>query len=236
MDKDIIIYSCIFGDYDKIKEPSFVDPKTSYILFTDNPNLKSKVWDIKFVNLKELDLDIDLQRAARYIKTHPKSFLPPTHKINIWIDSSFLIKISNFNLLLSMILQKEDNFACYKHGKENNRRTCLYDEANFCIEKHLANSILIQNQINKYKKEGFPKNFGLFSTGFLIRRNNEKTNNLNNIWWEEIKNGSKRDQISFTYCIWKLNFKVKEIGIGESIYNNPFLKKYKHIREREVYD
>ena len=40
----------------------------------------------------------------------------------------------------------------------------------------------------------------------MLRRHNEKdVIDTMEMWWEEIKYGSRRDQLSFNYCAWKSN-------------------------------
>ena len=226
--KDIIVYSCNLGNYDRLSEPLFNDLKVHFILFTDNLKLKSKIWDIRYI--KPNYINKDKQRVCRYIKTNPHNFLP-NHKINIWVDSSFLLKVINYEQLIKFNLYNKEKIVAYEHGSENDYRRCLYEEAEILLKREDLNKNLILEQINRYKREGFPSNFGLFSTGFLIRRNDTKTNNFNDFWWNEILNGSKRDQLSFTYCSWKLNFEIGKMKIGQNIYNNPYLRKFKHLNK-----
>jgi hypothetical protein len=75
----------------------------------------------------------------------------------------------------------------------------------------------------KYEREGFPKNQGLFSTGFIVRRNNKNVANFNEIWWDEVKNYSARDQLSQVYSAWKCGLRIDNINIGSSVYSNNFL-------------
>ena len=44
------IYTYIIGGYDSVKEPKVVTPGWDYICVTDNPNLKSEVWNIVNIN------------------------------------------------------------------------------------------------------------------------------------------------------------------------------------------
>ena len=46
------------------------------------------------------------------------------------------------------------------------------------------------------------------------------------IWFDTIKHYSKRDQLSFTYAIWKTNLKVSPINL--SVWNNQWFTTVKH--------
>ena len=53
--KKIAVYTVIMGDYDYLKEPEFVMDNCDYICFTDNPDLKSDIWQIRYDNNNLLD-------------------------------------------------------------------------------------------------------------------------------------------------------------------------------------
>lgn len=220
----IIIYSANVGDYDYFYHPKFIDYKVSYYLFTDNKYFKSKHWNVLPIeNLNHLDD----RKKARFIKINSHKVLP-NHDISIWVDHCFQVKVDNVENMLSSINFYDKNIMCYAHDERN----CLYDEAKICIDRKLDSTSVIDQQISKYKKEMFPKNFGLFSTGFMIRKNNEKVNNFNNIWWQEIQNGVGRDQLSQSYASWKSGLQIDPIKVGKNVYNNQFLTpKNSHIKK-----
>ena len=229
MNKEIIVFSCNIDNYDKIREPKFNDPKVSYLLFTDNKNIRYKVW--KPIYIDSHKIDSDPQRVARYIKTHPHDLLPPTYKISVWIDSCYEICIKNFNLFIALNLFND--ISLFHHPK----RTNIYDEFEVCKSGQLDFSSLITNQKEKYLKEGLPETIGLYHTAVILRKNNKIIENLNNLWWKEIQMNSKRDQLSFSYCLWKLGIKADIINreFGINLYKSPYFEKYKHIRGRKKY-
>jgi hypothetical protein len=55
---------------------------------------------------------------------------------------------------------------------------------------------------------------------------------FNDIWWDEVKNFSARDQLSQVYSSWKTDVKISPIPIGSSIYINKYLNaKIKHPKK-----
>ena len=62
------------------------------------------------------------------------------------------------------------------------------------------------------QKDGFPRGEGLSENNFLVRRHNEKTAELNELWWELVQETTRRDQVSFQYCIWKTGAKAVYIA------------------------
>jgi len=231
-EKSIILYTCNFGNYDTFKEPIFSSGIVSYIMFTDIPQL-SKVWNVKKVDWSSITNDP--QKAARYFKINSHLLLPP-HKISIWIDSSFGVNIKDFNKFIETHLGQAD-LGCHKHGREGRfARGCLYEEAEVCRKARLDSATVIDAQIDRYRKEGFPEGYGLNSTGLLVRRNCLKTNQFNEIWWNEVRMGSKRDQLSQMYAIWKSGINTHVIE-SPSIYANPNFIKVSHnwkLRARKL--
>jgi hypothetical protein len=93
---------------------------------------------------------------------------------------------------------------------------------------------VIQKQIEKYQSEGFSDDLGLFSTTCLARRHTSEVKKLQSLWWNEICEGSKRDQLSFTYCLWKLNMRCNVIPGFCRIKPSNFFKMVSHYRPKGI--
>ena len=50
--KKIIVYTGLFDSYDKLIDPLFIHERIKYVCFTNNINLKSKIWNIIQINEK----------------------------------------------------------------------------------------------------------------------------------------------------------------------------------------
>lgn len=231
MNKDIVVFSCIFGNYDTLKEPLYVNTGVSFVLFTDNPNIKSNTWKIILVDLKYLGGDP--QRVARRIKTNPHLFLQKNHKISVWVDSNYHIRIRDIKNFCNLSLTNND-VAMYKHP----RRNCLYKEIDTCINSKLDKPEILLAQKNKYLKVKFPCENGLYHTAVVIRRNNTKVNKINEEWWEEIKRFSRRDQISLPYIFWRNGIvpNIVPSEFGETLYRTDYFFRFKHNRQRTRYE
>ena len=226
----IIFYSANIADYDYFYHPKNRDLNVDYYLFTDNKYFKSQYWNI--INTKNLNLNqLDSRKIARFIKINSHKVLPK-HDISIWLDHCFKFTNINVNSILNDLAFNDLAFndkmiMCYAHDE----RRCIYEEAKICIERKLDTKSIIESQISRYKREMFPSNFGLFSTGLMIRKNNSKVHLFNEMWWEEVNNGSGRDQLSQSYASWKSNVKIDPINLGKNIYNSPLLSlKVPHIK------
>jgi hypothetical protein len=221
----IIVYSVNTGGYDELRSPDVYDPNIRYILFTDNKYFKSDVWEVNHIDF--VDSNLDNRRKARYIKINPHLVLP-NHDISIWVDHCYKPRFNNSEEFLKEIGFFNNNIMSYKHDV----RQCIYSESEEVKQQRLDYDDIVNSQMSKYRIEGFPRNYGLFDSGFTIRKYNKVVNEFNDIWWSEVKNFSARDQLSQVYSSWKSGVDIKPIPVGSSIYSNKYLNpKVKHPRK-----
>ena len=221
----IIVYSVNTGGYDELRSPDVYDPNIRYILFTDNKYFKSDVWEVNHIDF--VDSKLDNRRKARYIKINPHLVLP-NHDISIWVDHCYKPKFNNAEEFLKEIGFFNNNIMSYKHDV----RQCIYSESEEVKQQRLDYDDIVNSQMSRYRIEGFPRNYGLFDSGFTIRKYNKVVNEFNDIWWSEVKNFSARDQLSQVYSSWKSCIEIKPIPFGSSIYSNKYLNpKVKHPRK-----
>ena len=121
---------------------------------------------------------------------------------------------------------KDSDIALFKHTN----RTCAYQEAAEIIKLKVDKLELVQNQINYYKSEGFPENYGLFELPVSIRKNTDRIKTLNLMWWEQICKYSSRDQVSMPFVLWKTNINPTILpGFGNGgLYANEFMPQVRH--------
>ncbi|GAG10197.1 unnamed protein product, partial [marine sediment metagenome] len=174
-----------------------------YICFSDQL-IKCPPWKIIYIKPKFKDG----RREARKFKILPHIYLKD-FKYSLWVDGSYEI-LDDLSKYVKKWLGKN-----YIAVKNHSVRHCLYDEARFCMKQKLDSRKLIVKQINKYFREGYPKNNGLVETGFLIRQHTEDVKRFNERWWREVKHFSRRDQISFNYITYKLNMNCSIISKNE---------------------
>lgn len=189
-----VVYTSISGDYDELKLPMIVDPKVKYVCFTDNKCLKSDIWDVKYVeNIDGLDNAL----FARQYKICPHKFFPE-YDTSIWVDAN--LQIEKDLVMLMQQYQHSADILLFPHPE----RMCIYDEGAICIHWRKDDKKSILYQMKKYLEEEYPCDNGLMYGGCIVRNHN-KSNIIDAMetWWNEVVNGSKRDQISLPYALWK---------------------------------
>ena len=190
---NIAVYTAIFGDYDKLIIPEKEIEGCDFYCFTDNKKLQSDFYKIIQVEGEFSDPT----RNARKIKILSHKYLPE-YEYTLWIDANICFREFDVKKMFNNFLANHD-IAIHKH----NVRDCVYNEFSYCTEIEIDSPAIMANQIVRYIKEDYPINNGLVETGVLFRRNTKSIKKINEDWWNEIKNGSKRDQLSICYVIWK---------------------------------
>jgi len=189
-----VVYTSIYGEKSILGEPYVLSEGFDHICFTDNKDLKSKNYKIIYSE----PMHSDPCRAAKIFKVLPHKYLA-NYDISIWMDASARV-VGDLNDLLRRTMFDDLDICLFQHEV----RDCIYDEAAEILRLDFDDPDLVMAQIKRYIDEGFPKNNNLAVNAFMIRRhNNANIIKLNEMWWEEISNYSRRDQISFMYCLWK---------------------------------
>jgi len=227
-EKSSCLYTVITGCYDNLSEiPSkFYFPYIyDYICLTDDPNLKSKTWKVIKIDL----INNDPQLTQRYYKIKIHKFIEKYEK-SIYIDGSLILKKNLFNLINNL-----DNYDMI--GIQHPKRKCIYQEGAVLLHpyKRIEKKNNVVPLIQYLKNDNYPKLFGLTATGCLIRNHNDNIINTMNEWFRFVKNFSRRDQLSFMYCIWKNKIKlfIPEISLKEcfQIKNHLVKRKNNYIRK-----
>lgn len=221
-----VIYTCIVGNYDDLLEPIVVSDGFDYVCFTDQL-FKSSVWKIRPIP-SELN-ELSQVKKQRCIKINPHIFLDE-YDFSMWVDGNIQI-VGDVNDYVEKHIKSED---CTIFIPKHPQRNCIYEEAEACIKLHKDTQENVYRQINRYHEEGFPKNYGLTQSGIIFRyHNDDRCKKIMDEWWNEVKNGSHRDQLSLFYVLWK-NSDIKLEELESTLFKSKwFLIGYKHKKDRK---
>lgn len=220
-DKKIAIYTCIFGNYDKIYEPKFVPNNCDFYIISDQPISSDSCF--KVINPSQYKIEgLDNIKCNRFFKMNPH-LLFPDYEYSIYIDGNIEV-YSDLTELVNRI--PEVGIAFHTHYKRN----CIYNEYEVCKLLGKGNSKETKKQIESYKKAGFPHEFGMAEANLIARQhNNPICKELMKSWWEEYNKWGGRDQISFPFVIWKHSLKISEITtLGEDVHMNSAIRIHSH--------
>ncbi len=214
-----VVYTAITGRYDELKDPLFVDEDLTYVCLTNNPEIKSKIWNIEYVQ----DEHKDNVHLARHLKMNPHLYFHD-FDMSVWVDGKFQI-MDDLRLYFAEY-QKMSSVLCFPHPA----RECICDEVAACIMLKKGDKAGMLLQVSQYLKEGFPTNYGLYDTGCMARLHNDAdVIAVMQEWENEIWKHSIRDQLSFPYVCWKNGFSPDICNLD--INRNQWLEIYPHKSE-----
>jgi len=240
MDKknSIVVYTAIFGDRDRLHDPKYINSDFDYVCFADRP-LRSKVWDVRVVS----PIHENPVRAAKIYKILPHKYFQD-YNYSLWIDGNVVVT-ADVRMLIDRYLVDTD-MATFDHSESSDSRNCIYDEAEFILEKARRGRCAdldtrkIEEQIKRYREEGYPEQNGLIAATIILRRhNNTKLIKSMEDWWKEIEGNSRRDQLSFNYVAWKNDLRIGHFE--GNLRNNSFFRMVPHkgaertLKKRTLY-
>ena len=221
------VFLAIMGDYDNLHEPTVITPGWDYICFTNNRKLKSKNWDIRFIENNRLDNP----RFSRKIWILNHRYVG---EYNISISTGGQI-YPNCNLddFIRRFLPTDEKIDMAMHDR--GIRKGVYYEAMKCIAKKKGDPNIIKQQMNFYRKEGLPDDTGIFSSGVIIRKHNRPNVEKHcELWWGQVRKWAHRDQLSFNYVLWK--YKLVNISLFDRDIlrgKGNYFQKRQHKRTRK---
>jgi len=186
-----VVYTAITGGLDQLKEPEYVSDGVDYICLTDDSSVRSAQWKVVYIEFYYRDP----RRLAKVFKLLPHKFLA-AYEQSVWIDGNMTL-VGPIEQILMQFVDNRFDIAFFQHPARN----CLYSEAAACLRWGKDRRDIIDAQIKRYLKTGYPKNNGLIMGGVIFRSHNIDTvKKVMEMWWSEVDENSVRDQLSFNYC------------------------------------
>jgi len=220
----VVVYTAITNRYDRLqdldqecvrpaRQIAFVDDATRSD--TATATALARNWEVHAIDGQEHDPN----RAAKLHKIRPELFFPDT-EYSLWIDGNVsLIYPFDMNRLIELFLADTD-LCIGRHYA----RACIYQEAEACKQRRLDSSERIDQQVARYRREGFPEWYGLNQAVVILRRHSARVRAFDELWWQEICQGSRRDQLSFNYVQWKTGLPIGEFPLPIQDNNGLFTK------------
>ena len=195
--KNYVIYTVITGGFDTIKQPTVIDPRFDYILFTDTVTEdKLGVWSVRAI---AYDCP-DTRKKSRFPKIRPESVLSE-YQASLYIDGNIRICSQwGYDRCIELADQGTE-WAGIKHQG----RKCLYDEINAIIGLGWVHDYEVLDWYRFLKKDGLPEQNDMFENNIIFRLNTENVRAVDSLWWWTIeKDYVKRDQFSLMWALWKI--------------------------------
>lgn len=209
---NICVYTCITGDYDTLKKLNYPNKNYDYICFTNNKNITSDFWKVIYIEEDKLD-NLTLARKIK-ILGHKEL---EKYDLTIWLDGAMQLRKS-----LSTFIKDCCDLNNYDMVGFNHRfRDCVYDEIDACVYLFKENLENARNIGSFLRKEKYPEHNGLIESTVLVRKNNDSVKKLMKLWFDMLTRFSRRDQLSFNYCLWKNPIKIQMLNMN--VFDNDYL-------------
>jgi len=217
----ITFFTCATGGYERpLPFEGRVDG-ARYIFFSDKPEpVQQAQWELRSL---AVEADTPIKTARRH-KTQPHAILDECD-IAVWIDGNIAVT-GDVASLIAQTLENDAAFGVVPHPYRSNVKA----ELSALLDNDMDVGDVLRKQYARYVEEGFPDNGGLTETNFMVMdlRRPEARKALD-IWWQEIKDNSRRDQMSFDYACWKAGaHKTSLIETGLSVRADPRFAYFPH--------
>ncbi len=216
-----VVYTAVTPGYDRLKPPPELWLKEAeFVAFLDEPTTVPG-WQSRPIYRRFRDPC----RNAKIHKLLPHKYFPEA-EYSLWIDGTIGIKSPLPLRRWPQTYLRHHDLALFKHRLRN----CVYQEAHACLALGLDDPKKIHRQIQRYFDEGYPVENGLAECMVLFRRHTRAMQRFDEAWYDAIKTGSRRDQLSFNYVAHQLGFQYNYLP--GKIWDNPHFTRGRHLAPR----
>lgn len=211
--KPYVIYTSMAGDYDNLKAPLVSQDNFDLYVFSDSALENPAPWE----NIPFDEHSDDPVRTAKKPKIMPHLYFPD-YEWSLWIDANLFV-LADLSVFITRAIETQSRIALFQHPERNT----LGGEVEQLCKLKRDDPALIRQQFDRYLSEGWDNQLPLYECNFIVRRHNDpEVSRAMTMWWNEIVNNSRRDQVSFPYTMWKsgitpLSLRPK----GKSVRNIP---------------
>lgn len=170
----------------------------------------------------------DPKRVSGWLKTHPH-FLFEGFDYVIWFDGNLEVTTEGLAEIVGLIDVNDQNFhiATYPHPRNNS----VYEECMNILRSGRDDPGCVVEHLERYGKDLAKKLGPLLETRVFIW-NLKSTEQLAKVWWREIANGSKRDQVSLPFALRNANITPLYIeGADTPPRDSKHFRVLDHLRE-----
>lgn len=216
-----VIYTCLTGGYDRLRQPAVTDPSFDYICFTEHDGQEG-VWQLRHI---PFDSPSPVTRS-RYPKLQPHELLKD-YDWSVFMDANLQIVDEGFYTLVNDAIDKGTELAMLPHPS----RDCVWDELRYCYLKDKLSTREAINHHRHLKQTGMPRHWGLWENNVILRAHNSpEIVALDNLWWRNYNACCTRDQLSFAPSLYESGIQKPALLFGEGLCtrNVPFIRYENH--------
>lgn len=217
-----VIYTSLTGSYDGLIQPTVIDDDFDYVCYTNEDwGQQVGVWEIRKIPF----ISKDMQRLSRFPKMHPH-VLFHDYEYSLYIDANININSKSFYEIVKSKIQSGVSISGIKHYITN----CSYRECfNVLVKRKETNFSIVVKEYRFLQKEEFPKKWGMYEANVILRNHHDfAVISQCELWWSMILCYSKRDQLSYSYSLWKNGLQFDFMIEPDEKRKNAFFEIVKH--------
>lgn len=233
--KDIVVYTCITGDYDDAREPEYISDRCDYYLISDKKPEKETIW--QWINIKDVipPYITDSIFRNRYCKINVDKVFPQ-YRYSIYVDGNITIMGDITESIGHLKKARVGVTGMYE-------KDTVYLQALRCMAQEMDYPERWQEQMRHYWLQGLPEDTMVYLCNILVREhNNPICVKLMREWWKEFCKYVRRDQISFPYVLWKNGIDIDDMleldklfHIASPLLRNNYWKYERGHKQKRLY-
>jgi hypothetical protein len=194
----LLVYTCVFGGFDRVFPPVAPEPQTDYVLISDEPDLSIPGW-------RTMVVDPAPFRSTRAANRHFKMLghqLFPGYDASVYVDGNVRI-LGKTSRLAERFLATAAAFGTYRHPDRN---SVMAEVEECCRRGQVSSREAALAELDAYKAEGFPDSGGLMEATIIFKNHHHPAlQPAMQLWWELFDRYRSRDQFSLPYVVWRTN-------------------------------
>ncbi|MDE5615394.1 MAG: DUF616 domain-containing protein [Alphaproteobacteria bacterium] len=204
-----VCYTYVSRGYDDLISHNHIVPDWDYVCFTDDPALIKRkrvgIWRIR----RALFNDLDSKRNSGWHKTHPEKCCHEYGQ-SVWLDA-------NVNVLTDYLESQISKCDTELLVPIHYARDCIFEEVQAVIDAGRDTVQACLGAAHFLQSNNMPSHYGLNETNIVFRRHNtDLVRAIDAIWWDCIEKYSKRDQLSFSYALYKNGVLPNNIALNNT--------------------
>lgn len=215
-----VVYTCVFGDFDRVFAPRVPEAGIDYVLITDRADLAVPGWRTQLA-------DPSAFGSPRAANRHFKFFAHEVFaeaEMSLYLDGN-IRPIGPMSALFQRLSDSPHDMLLPAHP----RRTRVAEEVEQAIRLNLvADPQKIRDEYAALVADGFVDAGGLTENNVILRKHAAPAlAPAMRLWWHYVTRYSGRDQISFGHVAAKTGLDVGRLDLAVRA-PNPYLHLYPH--------
>jgi hypothetical protein len=192
-----LVYTCVFGGYDRILPPVRREDGIEYVAVTDLPALAVPGWTSMVVD----PTSVGTPRVAnRYFKILAHEVFPG-YDASIYLDGNIRV-LGRMRDFFARIEGRGAALGLYRHPL----RKTVREEVEQCVRRRqVTDAAAAYSELQDYRDQGFPDEAGcLIEASILLRdHRHQQLKGAMDEWWRLFRTYQSRDQFSLPFVLWR---------------------------------